>query len=241
MSLVSRRMLSTSATRVREDKFEKAISAENMASCVQFLQALKMPARYRKSKQTTSFAVLICFCRDRDSRPSLLVQQRSLKLRRDPGMICFPGGLQDESDSSDHVATALRETEEEIGLDASRIRVYGLAAPFQTRNDQGMLYPAVGFIDLDFSHGRDPFKLNREEVQAVHLVPLENLVKSENWRYTRFKPSGLALPVYRDTVFNDKQVPRIWGLTGMMIHFVMMATMPHDYRFTFDIIRLVDS
>lgn len=152
-------------------------------------------------------------------------------------MICFPGGVQDDADSRDHVTTALRETEEEIGVNASQVRVFGTAAPFQTRNDMGMLYPVVGFVDLKFTDGVDPFKLSVDEVEKVHLVPLQNLVREENWRYTRWR-GGLALPVYRDEVFNDKDVPRIWGITAMMIHFVMNAILPHEYKFSFDIIKL---
>ena len=218
------------------DVFEKAISDAKIEECVKFLQALKIPQRYRNPNIKTSFAVLIPFCRDRDSRPCLLVQQRSLKMRRDRGMICFPGGVQDDADSNDHVRTALRETEEEVGVDSSRIRIFGTAAPFPARNGMGMLHPVIGFVDLDFSNGRTPFKLNLEEVENVHLVPLENLVKKENWRYTRWR-GKLALPVYRDEVFNDKDVPRIWGITAMMIHFAMNAILPNEYKFSFDIIQ----
>lgn len=184
--------------------------------------------------------MLIPFCRDQQSRPCLLVQQRSQKMRRDTGMICFPGGMQDESDSDDHVRTALRETEEEIGVDASRVRVFGVAGSFQTRNDRGMLHPVIGFMDLDFSSGRNPFKLNVDEVEKVHLVPLENLVKTENWRYTRWR-MGLALPVYRDEVFNDKDVPRIWGITAMIIYWIMNGLLPYDFKFTFDILKIPQS
>lgn len=157
-------------------------------------------------------------------------------MRRDRGMICFPGGKQDESDSDDHIKTALRETEEEIGIGASHVRDFGIAGSFQTRNDRGMLHPVIGFMDLDFTSGRNPFKLNVDEVEAVHLVRLENLIKEENWRYTRWR-TGLALPVYRDEVFNDKDVPRIWGLTAMIIYWVMHGLLPNDFKFSYDILK----
>jgi len=47
----------------------------------------------------------------------ILMTQRSLKLRSHPGQVCFPGGKQDPEDGGNAIVTALRETQEEVGLD----------------------------------------------------------------------------------------------------------------------------
>ena len=149
----------------------------------------------------------------------------------------FPGGMQDQEDGGDHVKTALRETQEEIGVESCQIKVYGVGTCFSTQDRRGLIYPVVASVDLDFTG--DPFHLNREEVHDVHLIPLKDLCNFSCWRYTRWKRPGsdnsIALPVYRDIVLNDCNTPRLWGITALITHFVLMAVLPTEYRFQFDL------
>jgi len=58
------------------------------------------------------------------AEPTVLLTQRTAHLRKHAGQIAFPGGKMDENDESP-TATALRETEEEIGLPAAQLEVIG--------------------------------------------------------------------------------------------------------------------
>lgn len=221
--------------------FERAIEDESLTQAIGLLSKLQVPYSYRKSSAKASYAVLVPFCHNEQKEPCLLLTQRSATMRTDRGMIAFPGGLQDESDTEDHVTTALRETHEEIGVDPSKIKTHGVGSCFSTRNNMGVIYPVVGRINLDFdSKDGGPFYLNRDEVQAVHLIPLKDLCDTNNWRYTRWKRPGtsmsIALPVYRDNLLNDNGIPRMWGITAVITHFVLSAILPQEYKFHFDIL-----
>lgn len=216
--------------------FEDAMRPENIESCIETLKSMKVPSFGRKTKSDASknnYAVLIPFCRNEYNEPSLLVTLRSSNLTTHKSQISFPGGQQDPEDSSDPIKTALRETKEEIGIHEDRVTVYGSLNRLPTRNYDGFIYPVVGYVDVDFS-SPDGLKLNKSEVEKVLLVRLKDLCQSDNWRYTRWT-HGLALPVYRDKIFNDIQIPRIWGITAIMIHLVMSALLPEKHTFSYDI------
>lgn len=76
-------------------------------------------------QQLTKAAVLVALFEDPndDGRVHVLLTQRSRKLRKHAGEVCFPGGKLDEADGGDVVVAALREAEEEIGLDPSEVEV----------------------------------------------------------------------------------------------------------------------
>src|SRR5215475_14446530 len=65
-------------------------------------------------------AVLILLADDRPSGPDVLLLQRAADMRNHAGQPAFPGGGADETDS-DAVATALREANEEVGLDPATV------------------------------------------------------------------------------------------------------------------------
>ena len=79
----------------------------------------------------TPSAVLLPLFRS-DGEYHLVFTKRSLQLKRDGGVICFPGGTW-ESDDVDLTFTALRETHEEIGVAPSDVHVLGGFEPVLTR------------------------------------------------------------------------------------------------------------
>lgn len=240
ITLSTNRCFSSSSGQQIKSPFEKALQKESLNEAVRLLSTLKIPYNYKRSSTKASYAVLVPLCYNKNQEPCLLLTQRSSTMRTDRGMIAFPGGLQDESDTGDHVTTALRETHEEIGVDPSKITTYGVLTGFATRNNLGVIHPVLGSIQLDFASSEGPFYLNREEVEAVHLIPLHDLCRVENWRYTRWKRPGtnacIALPVYRDSLLNDNQAPRLWGITAVITHFVMSAILPDQYKFQYEIL-----
>src|SRR6478672_9394202 len=75
--------------------------------------------------------------------PGLIFTERRANMRRHAGEISFPGGRRDEGDA-DLIATALREAEEEIGLDPVRVELSGALPPASTFVTGYRIHPFVG-------------------------------------------------------------------------------------------------
>merc|ERR1719215_2013618 len=80
--------------------------------------------RLRSALPDKCAAVLVPLCLDDQLRPAVLLCVRAAGLRSHAGEICFPGGRTDPTDK-DAASTALREAEEELGIDSSDVRVLG--------------------------------------------------------------------------------------------------------------------
>ncbi len=136
--------------------------------------------------------------------PSLVYTKRALHLRSHPGEICFPGGRREAGDAH-LLATALRETEEEIGLPGGEVRVLGCLPEFRTRAGIQVL-PFVGVIT-----GNYPFIACPVELHSIFQLPL-----------ACFNEEAITLRV--DTFERDNVIYRvpvyhylgheIWGLTA---------------------------
>lgn len=141
-------------------------------------------------------------------RPHLLFTVRSQNLTQHSGEISFPGGARDPDDTStEH--TALRETEEELGLARSSVEVLGALPPVFAGVSNFVITPYVGWL----GEGRPQLTPNPREVAVVFDAPLAALADpaiyhSEVWR--RF---GQAHTIH----FYDFGAYRIWGATGRML------------------------
>ena len=104
----------------------------------------------------------------------LYLTKRSSALKHHPGQIAFPGGKQDEGDA-DIIAAALREANEEIGLDPGNVEVLGILPAHETVTSFTVT-PVVGLI-------RSPFDPVPEtgEVDEVFDVPLSHVLMPENF------------------------------------------------------------
>ncbi|NXJ84363.1 NUDT8 protein, partial [Trogon melanurus] len=133
----------------------------------------------------------------------------------------FPGGRRDPSDR-DAVATALRETREELGLRLEEERVWGQLRTLPDR--QGLIVaPVVANLgpleDLTLTP-------NPDEVEEVFTLPLAHLLREENQGYTRFRTAagyGYTLPVF----LNGPH--RVWGLTAIITELTLELLAPGRY------------
>jgi 8-oxo-dGTP pyrophosphatase MutT (NUDIX family) len=153
----------------------------------------------------TEAAVLVPII-ERPAGLSLLFTERPTHMRRHAGQISFPGGRVEAHDSGP-LATALRETEEEIGLPNSLIRVVGYLPP-QLIFTGYRVVPVLGFVQPDFD-----LRLDANEVAAVFEAPLSHFLDPTNHLARERMLGDMAIQVY-DFPYGER---RIWGATASII------------------------
>jgi 8-oxo-dGTP pyrophosphatase MutT (NUDIX family) len=134
--------------------------------------------------------------------PDLLFIERAATLRSHAGQPAFPGGAQDDSDDGP-VAAALREAQEEVGLDPAGVEVLGTLPDLWLPPSGFVVTPVVAWW-------RDPHDVgvvDHAEVAAVARVPLAELVDPAN-RLSVSHPSGWLGPAF------DVGDMRVWGFTA---------------------------
>ncbi len=143
----------------------------------------------------------------REHGPTLLLTQRTAHLTDHAGQVSFPGGRVETEDSS-IIETALRETEEEVGLDRRHVEVIGTLPDYITGTGYRVT-PVVSIVQPPFDLLADPF-----EVAEIFEVPLAFLMNGMNHqrRTAEFPPMGrrtfYAMPYERFF---------IWGATAGML------------------------
>jgi len=153
-------------------------------------------------------AVLIGVVERREG-PAVLLTQRTEHLKDHAGQISFPGGRVEPHDRSIE-ATALREAEEEIGLEATRVEVLGELAPYDTVTGF-RIHPVVGWIAPPFELRPDRF-----EVADVFEVPLHFVLDPANHRRQSYRRGALTRAYY----VLPYQGRFIWGATaGILVNF----------------------
>jgi 8-oxo-dGTP pyrophosphatase MutT (NUDIX family) len=118
---------------------------------------------------TEQSGVLIIIQFNDEHTPTIILTKRSSNLRNHAGEISFPGGRVSNQDRS-ILETAIRETQEEIGLSIQKEKVIGYLAPTNTYTTKILIYPFIVIL------GKISFPLQpNEEVDQVIEVPLEIL------------------------------------------------------------------
>ena len=150
----------------------------------------------------------------RDDGLHVLLTQRTDHLHDHAGQISFPGGRKDEVDA-DAVATALRETEEEIGLARRHIEVIG-TLPVYTTITCYHVTPVVALVRPPFELALDSF-----EVAEAFEVPLQFLMTPAHHRRHEFELEGerrafLSMPWTRPAGAGGREY-FIWGATAAML------------------------
>lgn len=140
----------------------------------------------------------------------VLLLQRASTLRHHPGQVAFPGGGQDPEDA-DAVAAALREAEEETGLDPAGIDVVGTMDPLFIPVSRFDVTPVIAW----WENPSDVRVVDHGESSRVYRVPVADLVAPAN-RGT-FAPPDRA---YSTPAF-DVGVLRVWGFTAGLLEYAL--------------------
>jgi 8-oxo-dGTP pyrophosphatase MutT (NUDIX family) len=140
--------------------------------------------------------------------PDLLLTERAHDMRSHPGQVSFPGGSIDPEDPTpEH--TALREAEEETGLDPSGVDVFAMLPELWLPPSNFAVTPVLGWW-------REPCEVSvvdPAEVHAVYRVPIEELLDPEH-RCSVRHPSGWTGPAFLIGEDNDLV---LWGFTAGII------------------------
>ena len=148
-------------------------------------------------------AVLIAVTDSKD--PELIYPLRSNKVGSHGGEVSFPGGMYEEQDDSLE-NTALRESEEETGLDRKKVEILGPIDTVVSRFNISVT-PYVGVVPHDIE-----LNDNSDEIEACFRVPLSFLLRDERHRNDEINRNGdiFFMPAYEYNSYI------IWGLTAMM-------------------------
>ncbi len=138
--------------------------------------------------------------------PEIVLTVRAETLVQHPGQVSFPGGAVDETDRS-AISTALREAQEEIGLDFSQVSPLGFLDRVDTISDYRVL-PVVGLVRSTFV-----WRPDHREVADVFTVPLELAVDRNSYTLEEMEHEGRKVLV-PSLVWKGH---RIWGITAAIL------------------------
>lgn len=151
---------------------------------------------------------------EQDGQLFLAFIRRASTLRSHSGEIAFPGGGVEAIDASP-VMTALREAQEEIGLNPSEVEVLGVLSPVFTVVSNYLIVPIVAFLP----HGLGSLRLQESEVTELILAPLHDLANPSIMHTEVWVRNDVARTIY----FYDYGAYRIWGATGRILNALLEA------------------
>jgi 8-oxo-dGTP pyrophosphatase MutT (NUDIX family) len=137
--------------------------------------------------------------------PGLILTQRREHLRTHAGQIAFPGGRIDKGE--DAVSAALREAQEELGLNPALVRLLGQADPYCTVTGYWVT-PVIGIVPPDIELAPNP-----DEVSDWFEAPLDFVLDPANQRRMTAEYRGRMRHYYQI----DWQGRPIWGATAAML------------------------
>lgn len=139
--------------------------------------------------------------------PCLVLTKRTERVPTHKGEISFPGGGFEAGDG-DLLTTALRETQEEIGLRPEDVEILGPLDDTVTVTSRHVVRPFVGAIPHPYSFRLDPFEIER----LIHL-PISALLGGLPFRQETWQREGRPVAVF----FYDYGGDTVWGLTARIL------------------------
>lgn len=136
----------------------------------------------------------------------IILTKRSTQVRSHKGQISLPGGKSDPSDQGP-LDTALRETEEEIGIRKNRVHFHGLLEPQQSI-DGTLIWPIIASTETS----PQGMKMNPTEVAEIISVPW-SLLTATHARMFEFNMFGVWKQSYLYKIYNHT----VWGITAKII------------------------
>jgi len=152
-------------------------------------------------------SILILLCPDGSSTRIPLIKRPDY-FGAHSGQVSFPGGKAEPDES--HIATALRETEEEIGISADSVEVVGTLSSFFVIPSNFLVTPVVGVLTKP-----QPFRPDAKEVERIVQVQLENVLPDEAIQISEILAARIY-PMRAPHFSAEGEV--VWGATAMMLN-----------------------
>ena len=169
---------------------------------VNYDQSIELP--FSKNNSTASAVLILLYLEDNEIH--FFLTKRSNELEHHKGQISLPGGTQEENEELTH--TALRETQEEIGINKTSISIIGSMTPLFVPVTGFMIHPFVGYSSNKLEPTPDP-----SEVEAIFSVNISDLLNETNQTIEKRNIRGydVEVPYFK---LNNYEV---WGATSMIL------------------------
>ena len=169
---------------------------------VNYDQSIELP--FSKNNSTAAAVLILLYLEDNEIH--FFLTKRSNELEHHKGQISLPGGTQEENEELTH--TALRETQEEIGINKTSISIIGSMTPLFVPVTGFMIHPFIGYSSNKLEPTPAP-----SEVEAIFSVNISDLLNETNQTIEKRNIRGydVEVPYFK---LNNYEV---WGATSMIL------------------------
>jgi 8-oxo-dGTP pyrophosphatase MutT (NUDIX family) len=190
-----------------------------LAEAVAGIRADELSRHFPPKQGGRQSAVLLLFGEGPDG-PDILIIERAHGMRSHAGQPAFPGGAVDPGDAGP-VAAALREAQEETGLDPAGVQVFAVLPELYVPPSGFVVTPVLGWW-------REPSPVSvvdTAEVASVHRIPLGELLEPANRLLLRHPSSGYVGPAFRVRSL------LVWGFTaGLLSRLLALSGMERPWE-----------
>jgi 8-oxo-dGTP pyrophosphatase MutT (NUDIX family) len=151
-------------------------------------------------------SVLLLLFHEDDKLKTVFIR-RPTSMKNHAGQIALPGGKSEITDK-DLSETALREAEEEIGINTDQVEIIGQLSPLYVRISNFSIQTFIGW-----SRQIPSFKIDNSEVASIHIVQVDDLVNPESLQIQEVNTS-IGITRFPGYWVNDIF---IWGATAMIL------------------------
>ncbi len=162
----------------------------------------------RKANSKSKKSAVLLMIYEKIKIPYIVLIIRAKGSNPHSGQISFPGGKYEKFDDS-IVDTALREANEEIGVNIDNLKVIGQLTNIYIPVSDFIVYPIVAF-----HQGKLNLKANKSEVSEILEVPISDFLDAKNKGLAKVDARGTLIDA---PVFNI-QNKKIWGATAMILN-----------------------
>ncbi|MBP7214848.1 MAG: CoA pyrophosphatase [Candidatus Kapabacteria bacterium] len=194
------------------EKLKNALSSELPGRSAHLqMNPLHLNSNFQKlepDKETHRTSVLILLFPNANNELCTLFTLRSDTLTNHSGEISFPGGHLEGNEN--FVDAALRETFEEVGIPPEKINVLGKLTPFYALPSDSCIQPIVAY-----TNNLGNLKLNPDEVQESIIVPIKDLLNTDNLDNKVIEKNGRIIQIPYWKIHPERP---LWGATAMIMN-----------------------
>ncbi|HAS57175.1 MAG TPA: coenzyme A pyrophosphatase [Algoriphagus sp.] len=161
----------------------------------------KLPSNYRKGA-----VLILIYPQEKQAFFPLIKRPEYIGVHS--GQIAFPGGKMDEGDENE-VFTALREAEEEVAVNASKVEVLGRMSDLFIPASNFLVSPVIGYVD----HIPE-FVPEEREVQRIISARVADIISPEIQKKTILE---IGNQIKLDTPYFEVEKEMVWGATAMIL------------------------